>query len=187
MARMGQVTKQRNALVGLLIIVLVLNILQLFERMTVSEKIILLPPDIKKDVSVEKKRVSDSFIEEWTIYLSQLLLNVSPETINYQRDMTLRNVSPEAYSPIKAQFEEDRERLTKNRAATTFSPAQVEVSGEKLTAKITGLLSTYVGREKISEHKETFILVFTLTGWGKLQLQSFKKQSDSEEENHAAH
>src|ERR1700678_3595487 len=104
-ARMGQVTRQRNALAGLLVAVLALNILQVIERMTVSEKIILLPPDIRKDVWVSKNRVSDSFLEEWTVYMSSLLLNVSADTITYQRDLTLRNVSPESYHEIKAQFD----------------------------------------------------------------------------------
>lgn len=181
-ARMGQVTKQRNALAGLLVAVLALNILQVVERMTVSEKIILLPPDIRQDVWVEKKRVSDSFLEEWTIYMSALLLNVSAETITYQRDLTLRNVSPESYHEIKAQFDEDKKRLYNNRSATTFSPVQVEVDAKTLSAKITGLLSTYVGKEKVSEHKETFVLSFVLQKWGSLQLLSFKKEGENSEE-----
>jgi conjugal transfer pilus assembly protein TraE len=181
-ARMGQVTRQRNALAGLLVAVLALNILQVIERMTVSEKIILLPPDIRQDIWVSKNRVSDSFLEEWTVYMSALLLNVSAETITYQRDLTLRNVSPESYHDIKAQFDEDKKRLYNNRSATTFSPVQVEVDSKNLSAKITGLLSTYVGKEKVSEHKETFVLRFVLKEWGSLQLLSFNKEGENSEE-----
>lgn len=178
-ARMGNLSRQRNVLAGLLVCVLALNILQVIERMTVSEKVILLPPDIRKDVWVDKKRVSDSFVEEWTVYMSSLLLNVSSDTIDYQRDLTLRNVSPESYSRIRAQFDGDRERLSKNRSATTFLPVQVEVDGQNLKARITGVLSTYVGKEKISEHKETFLLAFVLREWGNLQLLSFQKEGEA--------
>lgn len=183
--RMGQVTKQRNALVVLLVCGLLLNILQVIERMTVSEKIIFLPPDIKQNTWVSKKRVSESFIEEWAIYFTSLLLNVSADTITYQRDLTLRNVSPDARTEIKNQFDQDKERLKKNSSATTFLPSQVEVDPNTLIAKVTGILSTYVGSERISEHKETFVLSFILRDWGNLQLLSFKKEGEiNEEENH---
>jgi len=181
-ARMGQVTRQRNALAGFLVIVLALNILQVIDRMTVSEKIILLPPDIRKDVWVSKKRVSESFLEEWAVYMSALLLNVSAETITYQRDLTLRNVSPESYHGIKAQFDEDKKRLYHNRTSTTFSPVQVEVDTQSLQAKITGVLSTYMGKEKVSEHKQSFVMRFVLKEWGSLQLLSFSKEGDGNQE-----
>lgn len=173
-ARIGQITKQRNALAGLLAFGLLLNILQVIERMTVSEKIIFLPPDIRRDTWVSKKHVSESFIEEWAVYMTSLLLNVSADTITYQRDLTLRNVNPESYTEIKNQFDQDKERLKKNNSATTFLPMQVEVDTNTLSAKITGMLSTYVGKEKISEHKKTFVLSFVLREWGNLQLLSFK-------------
>ena len=56
------------------------------------------------------------------------------------------------------------------------------MDSKALSAKITGLLSTYVGKEKVSEHKETFILRFVLKEWGSLQLLSFNKEGENSEE-----
>lgn len=181
-ARMGQITSQRNLLAGLSLVLLTVVILQIVERMSISEKIILLPPDIKGSVWVSKHEVSESFIEEWAVYMTSLLLNVSQETISYQRDLLLRNVSPESSAVIHAQFDEDKDELVKNKAATTFLPAQVEIDTGKKTATITGFLSTYVGKEKVSEHKQTYILTYILRPWGNLQLVSFAQQ-EKEQEN----
>ncbi len=165
---------QKNLFLGLLCGSLLINILQVFERLTVTEKVIVLPPALHKEVWIKGNAVSEGYLEEWALYVSNLLLNVSKHTIGYQSQLALRHVSPEFSGKLQIQFKKDAENLTKNNATTHFLPKEIIVDSAQLTARITGLFTTYVGKEQVSSHEQTYELVFVFNKGRFLQLTQFK-------------
>ena len=168
-------TNQKNLFCALLCGSLGLNVLQVMERMTVTEKVIILPPNIQKEVWIKGNAVSDGYLEEWALYVSNLLLNVSKHTIDYQSELVLRHVSPEFSGRLHMQFKRDAENLTKNNATTHFLPKEIVVDSTHLTARVTGLFTTYVGKEQVSSHEHTYELKFIFNKGRFLQLIQFKQ------------
>ena len=72
--RYQQTVTHKNFLLGLVCVLLVLNILQGLERLTVTEKTIVVPPNMTKEVWIKGNSVSESYLEEWSLYLTNLLL-----------------------------------------------------------------------------------------------------------------
>ena len=173
----AQKTTKKNLFLALLCGSMLINILQGIERLTVTEKVVVLPPVIQKDIWIKGNAVSESYLEEWALYLSNLLLNVSKHTIGYQSELALRHVSPELSGKMQVQFKKDAENLTKNNATTTFLPKEIVVDEQKLTVRVTGMFATYVGKEQVSSHEQTYTLKFVFNKGRFLQLTQFKQMS----------
>lgn len=185
---------KRNLFVALLVLSLGINLLQGIERLFHQEKVVILPPDIQKEVWVRGVSVSASYIEEWVYYLSSLLLSGSPQTIDYQTDLTLRHISPHFYGTLKKQLRKTAAHLKKNNATMAFFPKDVVVDEKTLTATLTGTLSSFIGNEKVSEHQQTYELAFEMTKGKFLYLKQFelkksgdvnREADDVEEKDHA--
>ena len=171
--RYQQTVTQKNFLLGFLCVSLLLNVLQVVERLTVTEKVIVLPPSITKDVWIKGNSVSESYLEEWSLYLTNLLLNVSGKTIGYQSELALRHVSPDFSGKLQKKFKKDAAALQKNNATTTFFPKEIRVLEKTMTVFVTGTFTTYVGKEKVSQHEQTYQLNFVFNKGRFLQLTNF--------------
>jgi len=171
--RHQQMVTQKNFLLGLVCVSLGLNIIQGVERLTVTEKVIVLPPVITKEVWIKGNSVSESYLEEWSLYLTNLLLNVSAKTIDYQAELALRHVSPDFSGKIQQKFKKDALALQKNNATTTFLPKEIRVVEKTMTVFVTGTFSTYVGKERVSAHEQTYQLKFVFNKGRFLQLTHF--------------
>lgn len=169
-----QKKKQTGLFLVLLCASLVINMLQGIERLTVTEKVVVLPPDIKKDIWIKGNAVSEGYLEEWGLYLTNLLLNVSATTMRYQSELALRHVSPDFSGKLKLQFKKDEEALKKNNATTTFLPKEIVVHEKDMTVHITGTFASYIGKERVSAHEHTYELKFIFNKGRFLQLTHFK-------------
>lgn len=167
--------KQKKLFLILFCTSLLLNVLQTAERLLSSEKIIILPPVITKEVWIKGNTVSESVLEEWALYLTNLLLNASSKTIAYQSELALRHVSPEFTQSLHTKFKQDALRLQKNNAATTFYPKEIRVDEKNMTVVVTGTFSTFVGKEKVSAHEQSYQLQFVFNQGRFLQLKQFKQ------------
>src|SRR5437660_12446522 len=90
-----------------------------------SERIILVPPHIKRTLWVEGGEVSKEYLEEMGAYLSKLLLDLSPTSFSYNHETLLKYAAPEAYGTLKKQLLKDGEQYTKLQLSTHFRPAQI--------------------------------------------------------------
>lgn len=179
--------KQRNLFIGFLALSLCINILQGLERLFSQEKIVILPPSLQKEVWVRGVEVSDSYLEEWAYYLSSLLLNVSPHTIDYQADLVLRHVSPEFYTRLKQQLRQESDHLQKNNATTLFQAQEVIIDRKAMKAIIKGTLISWVGKERVSEGQEVYEMTFTLTAGKFLQVVRFEALNNAVEGGEHGH
>ncbi|OJW46253.1 MAG: type IV conjugative transfer system protein TraE [Alphaproteobacteria bacterium 41-28] len=159
---------QRN---GLLVVVglmslshLILGTALLFK----SERIILIPPHIKRSFWVEGKKVSKEYLEEMGVYLSKLFLDLSPSSFPYNHETLLKYATPEAYGALKKQLLRDGKHYTSLQLSTHFKPAQVTANPETLEVEVKGLLSSYVAGKHIRDSQETLSLKFTERGGGLL-------------------
>ncbi len=181
--RLSHLNVQRNALVGLSVLLLAIVLLQAVFLFLKKDRMIVAPPDAKQSYWVEGNRFSPSYLEETSMFLCHLLLDITESNIISQGEVLLRYISPKTYGAFKTKLLEDETRLKKEQLSLHFMPQEVAISPESLTVDVTGDLISYVSTQKISQTRETYRLVFE-GRLGRLFLQSFKMiKSDKENVN----
>ncbi len=181
--RLSHINVQRNALVGLSMLLLLVLLLQTLFLFLKKERIIVSPPDGKQSYWVEGNRFSPSYLEEMSLFFCHLILDITESNIIPQGEVLLRYISPKAYGAFKTKLLEDEKRLKQQQLSLHFMPHEIQLSADSLTADVTGDLTSYVSTQKISQSRETYRLIFEQR-LGRLFLQSFKMvKSDKENVN----
>lgn len=142
-----------------------------------SERVVLLWPNSGEEIWVKPNKVSPGYLKEMSQYLLLSTLNVTPQTAPGRRDLLLNYVHPSGYGEIKSQLIEEEEILKKKNITKMFTPMGFEVDEKGLKVKVIGDLTTWVAKEKISQHKTAFTLIYQMN-YGKLQLVEFKEERD---------
>lgn len=184
-ANISQLIKERNTSLILSLLMGVSNIALLSAYLFKDERIILVPPNIKNTFWVEEGRISREYLEEMSLFMSTLLLDNSPSSYAYKRDVILRYATPEAYSDLKKKLIDDEERYRDLQLSTTFKPQEVISDSKTLEVILKGQLSSFVAGQKINDIQETLTLQFNLRG-GKIMLQTFKGGKSSMRDSHAS-
>jgi conjugal transfer pilus assembly protein TraE len=170
---LGDLRYQRFLLLVFTSFLLITNLTQAVLSLSQNERIVVVPPDLKQEVWLEKNRVSASYLEEWGLYYAQLLLNNSPSNIAFQREIILRQAVEHAYGPLKRRLMEDEDRIKKENVTTSFQPNFVKVDPNKMSVEITGDLLRYVGEKRISQSRDVYSFAMVYR-YGRLLIESFK-------------
>lgn len=163
-----KIMSQRNAWIGLSALVVMSNMILSIALFLKSERIILVPPHITKTLWIEGGTVSKDYLEEMGLYMSKLLLDLSPTSFPYNHETLLRYTTPEAYGALKKQLLEDGDTYTKLQLSTHFKPTEVTANPHKLHVEVKGTLTSYVAGKEIRSSLETVSLQFSLRGAGLL-------------------
>jgi conjugal transfer pilus assembly protein TraE len=165
-----KIISQRNAWIGLSVLMAVSNIALSIALFLKSERIILVPPHITKTLWVEGGTVSKEYLEEMGLYMAKLLLDLSPTSFSYNHETLLKYATPEAYGALKKQFLEDGDTYTKLQLSTHFKPTEVTANPSKLHVEVKGSLTSYVAGKEIHTSLEVISLQFRLRGAGLLSV-----------------
>jgi conjugal transfer pilus assembly protein TraE len=171
--RLSHIQFQRNLLAGLSMCLLTVTVLQTTLLFFKTEKTIINPPELKQSYWVEGNTFSPAYLEEMALYFSHLLLDVSAANVLYQGDVLLRYVASNEYGHFKAKLLEEQKRLKAENVSLNFNPVDCVVVPGQMTVDVNGDLHTFVSDKKISQHRETYRVVFTGKA-GRLFLKSFQ-------------
>ena len=164
---------QRNTVLILSVFLALSNVILSLAYVIKAERVVLVPPHIHKTFWVEEGRVSKEYLEEMALFMSQLLLDNSPSSYAYKRDILLRYTTPESYSSLKKQLFKEEKTYQELQLSTHFKPLEISASPETLDVKLTGNFVSFVAGQKVDEYQDLLLLHFVLRG-GKLMLESFK-------------
>jgi conjugal transfer pilus assembly protein TraE len=170
--RINYLLSQRNTLLGLtgsLLLVLLFVTPLLFFK---TERVIVLPADVKQSFWVEGNQFSDSYLEEMATFYAHLLLDVTQEYFEVNGKMVLRAVAPESYSTVKTKLLKGIEKMKNENASTLFMPQKALVYGDKLEVHLEGLMRHFIGGKEISSYVEKFKICFS-GHKGRLFINSF--------------
>ncbi len=174
---------QRNALMGLSVMLLAIVLLQSVFLFLKKDRVIISPPDVKQSYWVEGNKFSPTYVEEMSLFLCHLLLDITESNIIPQGEVLLRYISPKSYGSFKAKLLEDEKRLKDEQLCIHFMPHEIQLSPDALSAEVTGDLISYVSTQKISQARETYQLTFEHKA-GRLFLKSFKLINTDKENSH---
>ncbi len=155
----------------LLALVVILNLLG-------STRTVVVPPTLHKSFWVQRDRASSEYLEQMAAFLAWLVLDVTPASIDWKKDLMLGYVEPEHYGALKTRQEVEAERLKRINATTTFAPQQLISSEDQQSVVVRGRLRTLVNGMETSHESKTYRLAFGYSG-GRMHLHSFEEVGDA--------
>lgn len=141
-----------------------------------TERTIVVPPSIDKTFWVTKDRVSHEYLEQMGSFIAWLILDVSPASIDWKKDILLNYVAPDQHGAMKSRQEIEAERIRRINASTSFLPQQLVPSEEQQTVVIRGRLRTQVNGQDTATETKSYLAEFRYAG-GRMHLKSFKEIS----------
>ena len=139
-----------------------------------SERTVVTPPTLSKSFWVDGHKVSPAYLEEMGSFVAWLILDVSPASIDWKKDMLLNYVSPDQFGPLQTRQNLEAERLKRLNAATYFSPQQVVVRDKDQLVEIRGRLKTQVNGQETTTESKAYAAQFKYAG-GRIHLETFKE------------
>ncbi len=138
------------------------------------ERVIVVPPTVSKSFWVDKEKVSADYLDQMALFLVQLMLNVTPRSVDYQARTLLGYTAPEAYAELKTAMTVAAERLKRDNAVTLFSPVAMQIDEPGMRVAINGTLATYIADRRVTDVNKSYLVEFRYSG-GKLYLAAFKE------------
>lgn len=133
-----------------------------------GERTILVPPQLTRSFWFDGGDVSKEYLEEMGLFMSTLLLDMSPSSAQFKHQAILKYAVPESYGSLKNKLLKDEDYYNELQLSTTFRPAQVIADPQNLTASVKGTLTSYMGTDKIHNEEINLQLNFALRGVGLL-------------------
>lgn len=175
---LNQLLIQRNLLVclsALLSISLILASSFLFFK---KERIIVVPPIVEKEFWVDSNSVSATYLEQFGLFLGQLLLNKSAYSADLNRTILCRHTEVQHLSILKQKLFEEEETLKKQNASYVFYLRNVFVDTETLTATLIGDRQFFIAGQQTSNERCGYTLHFTYKG-ARLLLNGISQEKET--------
>lgn len=140
-----------------------------------SDRTVIVPPNIDKAFWVTKEKASREYLEEMGAYVAWLMLDVTPSTIDWKKNLLLNWVAPDQHAAMKTKMDLEADRLRGNNASTFFLPQQLAADEAKQSVVITGRLRRQINGADVSDPEtRSYIAQFQYAG-GRIHIQSFKE------------
>ena len=140
----------------ILALVVILNLLG-------TVRTVVVPPSLNKTFWVTRDQASNEYLEQMGSFIAWLVLDVTPASIDWKKDILLGYVEPDQY-----------ERLKRINAATVFAPQQLVPSEEGQSIVIRGRLRTLVNGFETANDLKAYRVEFSYAG-ARMHLKSFKE------------
>ena len=135
---------------------------------------VVVPPSINKSFWVSRDKASSEYLEQMGSFIAWLVLDVTPASIDWKKDILLGYVEPDQYGPLRTRQEVEAERLKRINAATVFAPQQLVPSEEGQSIVIRGRLRTLVNGFETANDLKAYRVEFSYAG-ARMHLKSFKE------------
>lgn len=144
-----------------------------------SDRQTLVPPTIDKTFWVNKKHVSPEYLEQMGYFIGQLVLNVTPDNVDYQTKMLLQYACPSGYGKLKTDQAVAGNALKRDSISTLFNTRNIQVDEKTLKVALIGTLSTWVSNKKAPDYAKTYLGKFEYQN-GRICVTDFKETSSDD-------
>ena len=177
------VFQQRLAIIGLVLCLMLA--LTLMYGMVGRERIVVTPPTIHKSFWVESDKVDPSYLEQMGGFMAWLILDVSPQSIDWKKSTLLEYVAPDAYGALQTPQNLEADRLRRLNATTQFSIAQLQPDEQTLSVVVRGRLATFINGTRTSDVERDYLARFDYTG-NRIHLKKFEEVTNGQKTVSAA-
>lgn len=167
--------RHSSVLTAFSFIVLLSNLMLTLLAFNKKERTIVVPATVEKEFWIEGNRYSPSYLEQFGIFLAQLLLNKSPASVSLQNKILLEHVSPGSYPTFKKALEDEMREMQAKDLTYLFFPKNVRVNPKEKSVHFEGERVTFLGTEKLLTEMQKYILHLDAKK-GALLLKGIKKE-----------
>lgn len=139
---------------------------------------VVLVPTVPKALTVSSAGVDADYLELVTRDAALVLLNRSPEGLDYWMNEILKLADPASYGRLKAELVRIVEEQRGSDVTQAFVIRSMTVDPKGLTSDVTGTLKTFVGAQVIASDERRFRFSWTYRGL-RLALAGFAQLSSS--------
>jgi conjugal transfer pilus assembly protein TraE len=140
-----------------------------------TERTVIVPPNIDKSFWVSKDKASREYLEQMAGFVSWLMLDVTPSTVDWKRNVLLNWVSPDQHAAMKTKMDLEADRLRSNNASTSFLIQQLTADEKEQSVLVTGRLRRQINGTDVAEPEtRSYLAQFQYTG-GRVHIQTFKE------------
>lgn len=165
--------KERNIALMMAVVMGVGNLLLIVKICSNKERIVVVPAYQQQSFWLDQANVSKEYLEQMSLFFVENLLNLTADSIAYQRDVILKHVVPEFYRELKKRFIDEEERYRKECLATNIKPMRIIVDDSSKTTTIIGVFTSFIAGKQIKQTKDSYQLQFKYQH-GRLLIESFK-------------
>ena len=140
---------------------------------------VILQPVATRPLAISTAGVSRDYLELVTRDVALLLLNRSPQALDYWMGEVLKLAAPDAYGALKAALVKIVSEQRGSDLAQAFVITGLTVDPTRLTSSVDGELKTFVGDQVIASERRRFRFGWQYQGLH-LSLQSFTPVEKSE-------
>ena len=125
---------------------------------------VVLVPTVPKALTVSSAGVEADYLELVTRDAALVLLNRSPEGLDYWMNEILKLADPASYGRLKAELVRIVEEQRGSDVTQAFVIRSMTVDPKGLTSDVTGTLKTFVGAQVIASDERRFRFSWTYRG-----------------------
>ena len=137
---------------------------------------VVLVPTTREPLAISSAGISAPYLEFVTRDAALMLLNRSPEGLDYWMEQVLGLADPAAHGRLKAELMRIVEEQRGSDVTQAFVIRQLKVVPASLTSEVKGTLKTFVGQQVIASDERTFRFTWTYRGL-RLALAGFAQLS----------
>ncbi len=136
---------------------------------------VLVPPEVNRSISISNTATSKAYLEEMGVFLTQLLMNASPTTVEKQHQILLNYVAPEYYQALAQELTITKNYIRRNNITTMFIPRRVTGFEANNTVKLEGQFVVSAG-DRIASKSQRILIISFKNNNGKISLTSIKEE-----------
>jgi conjugal transfer pilus assembly protein TraE len=140
------------------------------------ERIVLVPAGFHQEAWVSDAGVSASYLSQMSLMLSNLRLNLSPETLAESHKLLLQYVDSSAVGPLRQTLVEEGDRIAQEHVSTAFYVTNIAVDVTHFLVEVKGRLVSTVGKIILPEKYVTYELKYRYRD-GQLFLIRFQEKN----------
>lgn len=125
---------------------------------------IVLLPTVSRQMTISSAGVQADYLEFVTRDAALMLLNRSPEALDYWMDAVLKIADPSSYGRLKAELVRIVEEQRGSDVTQAFVIRSMTVDPKALTSEVKGTLKTFVGAQVIASDERRFRFTWTYRG-----------------------
>ena len=169
----GQIKFLRILLVGL--IGVNLGTLAVLGITMQREHTIVVPPEVRRPYEVGADYASNDYLLDMAGYVLDKVLNVTPETVDYNIRVISKMAHPDGYANLKTSLNAAALRLKKERVTTVWIPKNEEVDITKKVVVISGEIKSYIADNLVSRKDKSYLVQFIVTLSGRLYVSRIEE------------
>lgn len=165
-----KILKQRNLAVVACGILLFSNLGLSAAVMLGDKQTILIPNSLNQEASISNGKMSPAYLEALTRDVINLMLTVTPASVEYNTKSVLKVTHPKFYGALKTSLQSRAADVVNRRISVYFTPQSITPTEDNLGVLVVGKLSTYLGKEEVALEDKTYSITYAFEGFKPLVL-----------------